>query len=89
MGQPRLPAVSCLDRIKPRVTVEGGVRAALPFFGGALFRGTHRAGSHPIVSLTAHQKGERQMLRLHSWAYRFGLLAALILAAGAGKKWGG
>jgi hypothetical protein len=29
------------------------------------------------------------MLRLHSWVYRFGLLAALILAAGAGKKWGG
>jgi hypothetical protein len=29
------------------------------------------------------------MLRLQSWVYRFGLLAALILAAGAGKKWGG
>jgi hypothetical protein len=24
-------AVFCLDRLKPRVTVEGGVRAALPF----------------------------------------------------------
>jgi hypothetical protein len=30
-----------------------------------------------------------EMLRLHNWVYRFGLLAALILAAGAGKKWGG
>jgi hypothetical protein len=29
------------------------------------------------------------MLRIHSWIYRFGLLAALVLAAGAGKKWGG
>jgi hypothetical protein len=28
------------------------------------------------------------MMRLQSWVYRFGLLAALLLAAGAGKKWG-
>jgi hypothetical protein len=30
----------------------------------------------------------RHMTTLQSWIYRFGLLAALILAAGAGKKWG-
>jgi hypothetical protein len=28
------------------------------------------------------------LYRAQSWIYRFGLLAALILAAGAGKKWG-
>lgn len=29
------------------------------------------------------------MRHLHTWIYKYGLLAALILAAGAGKKWGG
>jgi len=28
-------------------------------------------------------------MRLQSWLVRFGLLAALVLAAGAGQKWGG
>jgi hypothetical protein len=28
------------------------------------------------------------MSTLQSWLYRFGLLAALLFAAGAGKKWG-
>jgi len=28
------------------------------------------------------------MRRLHVWVFRYGLLAALVLAAGAGKKWG-
>jgi hypothetical protein len=32
------------------------------------------------------EKGEQ--MRLQSWIYRFGLFAALLLAAGAGKKWG-
>jgi hypothetical protein len=27
-------------------------------------------------------------LRLLTWFYRYGLLAALVLAAGAGNKWG-
>jgi hypothetical protein len=28
------------------------------------------------------------MLRFRFWFYRYGLLAAFLLAAGAGKKWG-
>jgi hypothetical protein len=30
-----------------------------------------------------------EIMRLQIWIYRFGLLAALVFAAGAGKKWGG
>jgi hypothetical protein len=33
------------------------------------------------------QKGDVGM-RLLTWIFRFGLLAALVLAAGAGWKWG-
>jgi hypothetical protein len=29
------------------------------------------------------------MRHLRTWIYRYGLLAALVFAAGAGKKWGG
>ena len=28
------------------------------------------------------------MMRLTTWTYRLGLLGALVLAAGAGAKWG-
>jgi hypothetical protein len=28
------------------------------------------------------------MRHLKTWIFRYGLLAALVLAAGAGKKWG-
>jgi len=28
------------------------------------------------------------MLRLYAWSYRLAVIGALILAAGAGKKWG-
>jgi hypothetical protein len=28
------------------------------------------------------------MMRLRSWVFRFSLLAAFVVAAGAGKKWG-
>ena len=31
---------------------------------------------------------EDSEMRLRSWIYRYGLLAALVFAAGAGKKWG-
>jgi hypothetical protein len=31
---------------------------------------------------------EDYMRLLHTWIYKYGLLAALVLAAGAGKKWG-
>jgi hypothetical protein len=30
----------------------------------------------------------RHLTTLQTWVYRFGLLAALLFAAGAGKKWG-
>jgi hypothetical protein len=31
---------------------------------------------------------EESMLRLRTWAFRYALLAAFVLAAGAGFKWG-
>jgi hypothetical protein len=44
---------------------------------------SHREGRE------CRKEQEKKMLRIHSWIYRFGLLAALVLAASAGKKWGG
>jgi len=39
------------------------------------------------ASTNKRREGEA-MMRLKVWIFRYGLLAALVLAAGAGKKWG-
>jgi hypothetical protein len=41
----------------------------------------------PTFAATGSQQGRKGMLRLRTWAFRYALLAAFVLAAGAGIKW--
>jgi hypothetical protein len=41
---------------------------------------------HPCAWFTNLEK-EEGMLRLRTWAFRYALLAAFVLSAGAGFKW--
>ena len=61
-----------------------------PLFGA---RKLPPAGDRPIAlrsrrcEVMSNDKGGL-MLRLYAWSYRLAVIGALILAAGAGKKWG-
>jgi len=48
-----------------------------------------RFGCAPVCpcAWVTHLQKEEDMLRLRIWAFRYALLAAFVLASGAGWKW--
>ena len=50
-------------------------------------RGMDRRRAPSRLREMSHDQGG-PMLRLYAWSYRLAVIGALILAAGAGKKWG-
>lgn len=81
-------AVFPADRINPGSRV-GRPGAALPYL-----RRITRAGDSDTrlrfhaEPATSRQGVEMSSMRLRVWAYRMALLGALVLASGAGFKWG-